>query len=114
MTSCKSMVCRAKVTQNPCQAVGWTMPLRVPLRPAAHPTPFQFQTQASLREPPFRWKKSGPKMALILVIAAAGGLRFGVAIALLWELMNFLLHQGTDRERVANALYRGGAVAEER
>jgi hypothetical protein len=53
-------------------------------------------------------------MALILVIAAAGGLRFGVAIALLWELMNFLLHQGTDRERVANALYRGGAVAEER
>src|SRR5215475_10077349 len=26
-TSCKSMACRAEVTQRPCQAVGWTMPL---------------------------------------------------------------------------------------
>src|SRR5262249_22930689 len=46
-------------------------------------------------------EKSGPKRALILVMAAAGGLGFGVAVGILRELMNGSFH---TREQVESAL----------
>jgi polysaccharide biosynthesis transport protein len=46
-------------------------------------------------------EKSGPKMALILVMATAGGLGFGVAVGILRELMNGSF---CTREQVESAL----------
>ena len=49
----------------------------------------------------FPLEKSGPKTALILVIAAAGGLGFGVAVGILRELMNGCFYTS---EQVESAL----------
>jgi succinoglycan biosynthesis transport protein ExoP len=46
-------------------------------------------------------EKSGPKMALILVMAAAGGLGFGVAVGILRELMDGSFY---TKEQVESAL----------
>jgi succinoglycan biosynthesis transport protein ExoP len=48
-------------------------------------------------------EKSGPKTALILVMAAAGGLGFGVAIGMLRELMNGSFYTSEQVERAFQA-----------